>query len=74
MPVVLLVLTTHIWAKWIDRIETDVMGYATITGILASLLAIPLAAFAWRRVRWLTLLACLLTLGLCYMAGMAMSC
>ncbi len=73
MPVVLLVLTTHTWARWIDRIETDVMGYATITGIAASLLAIPLAAFAWRRVRWLTLLACLLTLGLCYVAGMAMS-
>ncbi len=73
MPVVMLVLTTHSWARWIDRIEIDAMGYATTTGMAASVLAIPLAAFAWGRIRWLALPACLLTLALCIMAGMAMS-
>jgi hypothetical protein len=73
MPVLMLALETHTWARWIDRIEVETMGYAVVTGMVASLTAIPLAAFAWGRIRWLTLLACLLTFAFSYMAGMAMS-
>ncbi|MGB9029790.1 MAG: hypothetical protein WCC27_06690 [Acidobacteriaceae bacterium] len=73
MPVLMLALETHTWAKWIDRIEVNTMGYAALTGMAASLIAIPLAAFAWRRIRWLTLSACLLTLALGFVAALSMS-
>ncbi|MGD0367195.1 MAG: hypothetical protein ABSA94_07045 [Acidobacteriaceae bacterium] len=73
MPVLMLALETHTWARWIDRVEVETMGYAVVTGMAASLIATPLSAFAWGRIRWLTLPACLLTFALCYMAGMAMS-
>jgi hypothetical protein len=69
----MLALETHTWARWIDRIEEPVMEYAALTGIATSAIAIPLAAFAWGRIRWLTLPACLLTLALCYVAGISMS-
>jgi hypothetical protein len=73
MPVLMLALETRTWARWIDRIEVDTMGYAALTGMAASLIAIPLAAFAWGRIRWLTLSAGLLTLALCFVAAMSMS-
>jgi hypothetical protein len=73
MPVIMILLSTHTWAKWIQRIEITAMDDAVIVGIAASLIAIPLAAFAWGKTRWLTLLACILTLALCYGTGISLS-
>jgi hypothetical protein len=73
MPTLFLALETHTWARWIDRNEISAMNYASLTGVVASILAIPLAAFAWGKIRWLMLPVCLLTLSLSFLAGMAMS-
>jgi len=73
MPVLMLILLIHKWASWIDRIEIAAMADVVLVGIAASLIAMPLAVFAWGRIRWLTLPACLLTLFACYGAGMSMT-
>jgi hypothetical protein len=73
MPAVMALLITHTWARWIQRIGITAMDDAVIVGIAASLIAIPLAALAWGKTRWLILLACILTMALCYVTGMSLS-
>lgn len=73
MPAVMTFLITHSWARWIQNIEITAMDDAVVVGIAASLIATPLAAFAWGKTRWLTLIACILTTALCYGTGMSLS-
>jgi hypothetical protein len=73
MPLVMILLMTHTWANWIEKIEITAMNDLVIVGIAASLIAIPPASFAWGKTRWLTLLACVLTTALCYGTGMSLS-
>ena len=72
MPLIMILQIAHTWAGWIQRIEITAMDDAVIAGIATSLLAVPLAAFAWGKTRWITLLACVLTTALCYGTGMSL--
>jgi hypothetical protein len=74
MPVIMILLMAHIWAKWIKKIEITAMFPAVFVGTTASLIAIPPALFGWGKTRWLTLLACVLTTALCYGTGMSIVC
>ena len=72
-PAILLVLSAHRMASWLERIEIPLIDHAIVMGLLLSLLGVVLALFAWGRTRWLLLSSCLLTFALCYVSGLATS-
>ena len=71
LPVYFLILSLHQRIQWLDHIESPALALSLVGGFFASLAGIPLAAFAWGKVRWLALPACALSLVLCYVAVFA---
>ena len=68
VPVALLLnfLRTRVRVPW--DFGDQALVFSILCGFCASVIGVPLTAFAWSKVRWLALPACGLSLVLCYFA------
>jgi hypothetical protein len=72
-PFMLLLIAAHKPAAIPTKHLDTYQSWSVVIGMGASLLGFVLSFFAYRRVRWLLLMSCLLALAICYATGMSLS-
>jgi hypothetical protein len=65
VPAFFLALSLRTRFEWLDRIAGTAEEYSMLVGLFASFAGIPLASFAWGKIRWFAVPACVLSLALC---------